>query len=460
MILWSREEVVHATGGHAGERFEARGVSIDSRTLEPGDLFIALSGPNHDGHRFVGAAFERGAAAALVAREVAAGGPLVRVPDTRRALEDLGRAARRRSRARRIAITGSVGKTGTKEALRELLARQKATHASAASHNNHWGVPLSLARLPRDAAFGVFEIGMNHAGEIRPLTALVQPHVALVTWVAGAHLGHFASEEEIARAKAELFEADPPPETVILPRDNPHFPQLAARARDCGAARILGFGVHDEAEWRLCAVRPDEQGSDIEVKAGGRRLVCRVGIPGRHWAHNAVGVLAAVHELGGDVERACRDLARLRPLPGRGRMLRIPVDDGVLRLIDDSYNANPASMRAAIALLGTLPGRRIAALGDMAELGMAAPSLHASLSEDLAAAEVAEVHTCGPLMRHLREALPARLRGCHAERAEELAAGIAPRLRAGDVLLVKGSLASGMVAVVERLSRLATEEEV
>ncbi len=455
--LWEASEVLAATCGRGPGGWRASGVSIDSRSLAAGDLFIALRGPRHDGHAFLADAFARGAAAALVAGEREAPGPLVAVDDTQRGLEALARAARVRSRARILALTGSVGKTGTKEALRRVLGIQAPTHASAASHNNHWGVPLSLARLPREAAFGVFEIGMNHAGEIRELVPLVRPHVVLVTWVAGAHLAYFADERAIAEAKAEIFEAGEPPECAVLPADNPHFPLLAERATAAGISRIVTFGTRAEADWRLLEADCGPQGSRVLATANGRRVAFEIGLPGRHWVSNALAVLAAVEALGADPERAAHALADLDALPGRGRRARLPVAGGSFLLLDESYNANPASMRAAIALLGLMPGRRLAALGDMAELGEDAPRLHAELAAPLAEAGVSSVFTCGPLMARLRDALPPERRGGHAEEAAGLGRLLRARLRPGDVLLVKGSLTSGMGSIVKELEAAAAE---
>ncbi len=455
--LWEASEVLAATCGRGPVGWRAGGVSIDSRSIAAGDLFVALRGPRHDGHAFLADAFARGAAAALVAGERTAPGPLVAVDDTQRGLEALARAARARSRARVLALTGSVGKTGTKEALRRVLAAQAPTHASAASHNNHWGVPLSLARLPADAAFGVFEIGMNHAGEIRELVPLVRPHVALVTWVTGAHLAYFESEKAIAEAKAEIFEAGDPSECAVLPRDNPHYALLAERAAAAGVGRILTFGAGEEADWRLVEAECGPRSSRVRAERGGERLEFEIALPGRHWVMNGLAVLAAVEALGADPIRAAAELGRIEALPGRGRRHRLPLGEGSLLLLDESYNANPASMRAAIAVLGLMPGRRLAALGDMAELGEDAARLHAELAGPLCEANVARVFTCGPLMAHLRDALPATRRGGHATDPQALCRRLREELEPGDVLLVKGSLASGMGSIVKELCTAAAE---
>jgi UDP-N-acetylmuramoyl-tripeptide--D-alanyl-D-alanine ligase len=461
MSLWHADEVLAAVGGSGPGGWRASGVSIDSRTLEPGDLFVALRGPRHDAHAFVADAFARGAAAAVVAAdaEISAAGPLVRVADTQQALEALGRAARDRSRARIVALTGSVGKTGTKEALRRVLGAQAPTHASAASHNNRWGVPLSLARMPADAAFAVFELGMNRPGEIRTLVAQVRPEVALVTWVAAAHIGFFPDEAAIARAKAEIFEVDPAPAVAVLPADNPHEPLLREVARRAGIRRILRFGNAPGCDVRLLGLRLHATGSEVEADVAGQPLGFRLAAPGRHWAMNTLAVLATVLALGADVGAAAAALAGFEPPSGRGRRLELALPEGgTVLLLDESYNANPESMRAALAVLALQPGRRIAVLGDMAELGDHAPGLHAGLAPAVEAAGPAEVHLCGAQMRHLYEVLPARLRGVLAPDAEALLPELRARLRPGDVVLVKGSNASKMARLVEALQRPAAED--
>jgi UDP-N-acetylmuramoyl-tripeptide--D-alanyl-D-alanine ligase len=329
------------------------------------------------------------------------------VPDTQAGLEALGRAGRARAEARIVGVTGSVGKTGTKEALRHVLAAQGSTHASAASYNNHWGVPLTLARLPRAAAYGVLELGMNHPGEIAALTRQARPHVALITLIAPAHLGHFASLDAIADAKAEIFEGLEPGGVAVLNRDDPQFERLRAGAGP-HAGRIATFGAERSADWRLLESRLDPDGSDVVAGFGGKRIAYRLGVPGRHWVANSLAVLAASEALGADVEAAAASLATLEPPAGRGRKRTIPIGGGEALLLDESYNANPVSMRAALELLGQMPGRRIAVLGDMLELGERGPDLHAGLAEAAQAAGVARVFCCGPLMESLFAALPTR----------------------------------------------------
>ena len=449
--LWTAEEVYQATAGCGSAGWWARGISIDSRTLRRGDLFVALRGPRHDAHDHLAEAFARGAVAAVVSREAEAAGPLVRVRDTLAALEDLARHRRAALDARVVAVTGSVGKTGSKEMLRALLARQAPTYASAKSHNNHWGVPLSLAATPHEVRFAVYELGMNRPGEIRRLVQPVRPHVVLITWIACAHLAFFPDEEAIARAKAEIFEATPPPEIAVLPRDNAHFERLRRLARELGVAEIRSFGSAPDADWRLLEAEWGAEESRLVIAAGDRPIRCRLSLAGRHWAMNAVGVLAAIEALGGDVEAAVAGLAELEAPAGRGRRLRVPVAGGELLLLDESYNANPASMRAALEVLGRQPGRRIAVLGDMAELGPRSPELHAALAAAVVEAEVARVFTCGVFMRELRAALPVERRAAHAASAAELLPALRRELRPGDVVLVKGSLASGMGRIVDAL---------
>lgn len=454
---WTAEAAAEATGGTITTAWRASGVSIDSRSLAPGDLFVALRGERHDGHAFVADALARGAAAAMVERRpegLAADAPLLLVRDTLEGLWALGRAGRARSAAGVVAVTGSVGKTGTKEALRHVLDRQGGCHASAASHNNHWGVPLTLARLPERVPWAVVEIGMNHAGEIRALVPLARPRVAVITAIAPAHIGNFADGiEGIARAKAEILEGLEPGGVAILPADSPQLPILLDAAQRVGVRRIVTFGEAPGADWRLIDARLFPDKSELEVERAGHRLRLGLGAPGAHWAGNALAVLAAVEALGADVERAAADLDSFAVPAGRGRQRSIPVPGGTVLLLDESYNANPASMKAAIALLGLQPGRRIAVLGDMLELGAEAPALHAALAEPLRAAGVARVFTCGPSMARLAEALPAELLGAHAEDSAALAPRVVEALRPGDVVLVKGSLGSRMARIVEALER-------
>jgi UDP-N-acetylmuramoyl-tripeptide--D-alanyl-D-alanine ligase len=451
--LWTAAEIGAATGGRPVGVWSVVGVAIDSREVQPGELFIALRGPNHDGHDFAAAALKRGAALLVDHRPegVPESAPMVLVADTMAALTALGVAGRARSRAKTAAITGSVGKTGTKEALRLALSVQGPTHASAASHNNHWGVPLSLARQPEDAAFAVYELGMNQPGEIDRLVRLVRPHVAVITAIEAAHLGFFPSLDAIADAKAEIFAGLEPGGSAVLPADSPHFERLAGRARAAGCQRILGFGTAAGAEARLLDLHLDEEGSAITMSLAGRELAFRIGAPGRHWASNALAVVAAAFALGADPERAAGALAAFCAPKGRGARHRILWQDGELTLIDESYNANPASVRAALGLLAAASGRKVAVLGDMLELGAEGPRLHAELAAAVDDARVDLVLTAGALMRHLHDALPVARRGAHVETADALGPVLAAVLRPGDTVLVKGSLGSRMGPVVDAL---------
>ncbi|MFO1189125.1 MAG: UDP-N-acetylmuramoyl-tripeptide--D-alanyl-D-alanine ligase [Alphaproteobacteria bacterium] len=458
--LWTAAEAALATGGQAQGTWRVHGVSIDSRSTAPGDLFVAVIGERNDGHRFINAAFERGAAAAMVSRvpeNLRPDAPLLVVADTRKGLVDLACAARTRTRARVAAVTGSVGKTGTKEGLFLALSALAPTHASQGNLNNDWGAPLSIARLPAETAFAVFELGMNHAGEIAALTRLVRPDVAVITAVTAAHTEFFSSLDAIADAKAEVFLSEPPPGTAILNRDSAYFERLAGAAKRAGIGRILGFGAHTAADVRLIDHRPDETGATVETLVLGHSMTYRLGARPRHWAINSTAILAAVHALGADVERAAAALADWQEVEGRGRRFRVTVGDGSFLVIDESYNASPAAMEAAIAELGaTQPGpggRRIAVLGDMLELGAIAEECHARLAGPLLAASVDRVLTAGPLMARLRDSLPERLRGLHGPNGEALALLIVSGVRANDVVLVKGSHSLKMHAVVDALRR-------
>jgi UDP-N-acetylmuramoyl-tripeptide--D-alanyl-D-alanine ligase len=452
--LWTAAEAAHASGGTTELDWTATGVSIDSRSLEPGDLFVALRGPHHDGHDFVGQAFERGAAAAMIDRDISeqpALEPVLRVGDTLAGLTGLGAYARQRGQARVVAVTGSVGKTGTKEALRLALGACGATFASAGSLNNQWGVPLSLARMPPEAAYAVFELGMNHPGEIAVLTRLVRPHIAVITTVAPAHLGFFRSEDEIADAKAEIFLGLEPGGAAILNRDNSHYPRLAAVAA-VGAAKILSFGANPEAAIRLldCVLEP--HGSTVEADAAGQRVRFRLNIPGRHWVMNSLAVLGAAIAAGCDPQYAAAALAGLDALPGRGRRHELPWLGGTLTLIDESYNASPAAVAAALAVLGAAApgpgGRRVAVLGDMLELGDAAPGLHRELAAPLAAAEVDRVFLVGDAMAALHAALPRHRRGGWWASSEAAIPDLLDFLKPGDVVTVKGSYSVRMSRIV------------
>ena len=446
MSLWTSADAEAATLGKASAPFAVSGLSIDTRSLKPGDLFVALKGVR-DGHDFVQAAFDAKAGAALVAHDVKASGPLLTVAHTQRGLEDLGIAGRARARARVIAVTGSAGKTTTQEILRLCFDALGKTHASAASHNNQWGVPLSLACLPPDADYGVFEIGMNHFGEIRALTGMVRPHLAIITAIAPAHLEFFGSCEAIADAKSEIFERLEPGGAALIPADSAYAARLDARARQARVSVLAHFGTAAGNEAQLVSHEPDGEGLRLKANIFGTRVDVRVGAPGGHIAANAVASLGAVALLGGDVLNAAAALRNFTALAGRGARFEAR---GV-EIIDESYNANPASMAAALMLLKAAPGRRIAVLGDMLEMGVGGPAHHAGLAQSVANADVDLVFAAGPLMRALWDVLPSERRGAWAENSDELKARVLAALAPGDTVLVKGSNGSRMSRIVEAL---------
>jgi UDP-N-acetylmuramoyl-tripeptide--D-alanyl-D-alanine ligase len=452
-VLWTASDALAATQGHAlgGQTWHASGISIDTRTLKKGDLFVALKGEANDGHAHVADAFAKGAAAALVSHAMEHG-PGILVSDTLAALGALGAAARLRCDARRVAVTGSVGKTGTKEALAHALAAQAPTHAAVASFNNHIGVPITLARMPKASRYGVFEVGMNHAGEIDPLVRLVRPHVAMVTTVEAVHAENFPDGiAGVAAAKAEIFAAGG--ETAVLPRDNPFFDFLAARAKTNGFARTVSFGEQAGADARLVDWHAEAAGSRAKIVLQGRALDFAIGAPGKHWALNLAGALLALAALGADTDAAAASFASIAPPKGRGAQHRVTRADGTqFLLVDDSYNASPPSMRASFAVLGAIKAaRRVAVLGDMLELGPQSPALHAGLAPAIVEAGIGRVYCCGPNMARLYEALPASLRGAHAADSAALEPLVLAAIKAGDAVVVKGSLGSRMGRIVAAL---------
>ncbi len=466
--LWSAGEAASATGGVAHGDWQVTGVSIDTRTMVPGDLFVALKDVR-DGHDFVAQALAGGAGAALVSRVpngLAQGAPLLVVDDVQAALEALGRAARARSDARVVAVTGSVGKTTTKEMLATILSAQGRTHASVASYNNHWGVPLTLARMPQDTEFAVIEIGMNHPGEIAPLARQARPHVALVTTVAAAHLEAFESVEGIAAEKAALFDGLEPDGCAICNADIAQAGILTAKATERGA-RIITFGQNGK-DFTLDDVQLSDATTVAQARAHGDKLLFKLATPGRHFAMNALGALAAAEALGADLVRAALSLGPWAPYRGRGTRELICLDpvetDLSLELIDDAYNANPTSMAAALEVLAAAPvrdgtgrigkGRRIAFLGDMKELGPEAKALHAGLADLPAMQAIDTVHCIGPLMRSLHEALPAEKRGAWSETSAEMAQSLRRRLDSGDVVMAKGSLSMGLARIVDAIRKM------
>jgi UDP-N-acetylmuramoyl-tripeptide--D-alanyl-D-alanine ligase len=457
--LWTAAEIAAATGGTAHGDFAANNVTFDSREVIGGELFLALKGAATDGHRFLPQVIARGASGVVVSEPLDA--PHVRVADTTKALLDLGAAARDRAGdALRLGITGSVGKTGVKEAIRAALTRfaPDVVHASVKSYNNHTGVPLSLARMPRDTRFGVFEMGMNHSGEIASLTTQVRPHVAVITWVASAHIENFANEEGIADAKGEIFAGLMPGGTAIIPHDSRHRERLIAHARP-HAAKIITFGLDDGADVvaERFVLHPDC--SCVTARVGDHRLTFKVGLAGRHWVGNALAVLAAVDAAGGDLALAGLALAEMGDLPGRGQRLRVEAGAGSAVVIDESYNANPASMAASLAVLGEIApagqGRRLALLGGMRELGADSDRFHAELAPHIVAAGVSGIILVGNEMKPLAAALARSLEVMHVADAEAALAELDRWLGADDVLLVKGSNGIRLGSVVQSLKERA-----
>jgi UDP-N-acetylmuramoyl-tripeptide--D-alanyl-D-alanine ligase len=459
-VLWSEAELSAALGASPSAPLSAcvTGVSIDSRSLVAGDLFFAIKGDAHDGHDHVARAFEAGASAAIASRErahgLAAFGPAFAVDDTLKAMERLGVAARERSKAKIVAVTGSVGKTTAKEMLRPMLSACGLTHASAASYNNHWGVPLTLARMPANARFGVIEMGMNHAGEITPLTRMARPHAAFVTTIAPVHIEYLGSIEAIADAKAEIFLGLEPHGTAVLNRDAPQFERLMKAAASRGAG-VLSFGRGADCYAQLLAIEAIDGGSRVRVRILGRDLAFELGAPGVHMAENALGALLAAEALGGDLDVCAAALRGFSPQKGRGERFLLATPDGPATVIDESYNANPASMRAALKLLAAAnpgpKGRRIAVIGDMLELGPKAVAMHAELAADLSANKVDLLFGAGPLTRALYDAAPASMRAAWTERSSDLTDEVARALRGGDIAMVKGSNGSRMGPLVAAL---------
>ncbi|CAN5147005.1 UDP-N-acetylmuramoylalanyl-D-glutamyl-2,6-diaminopimelate--D-alanyl-D-alanine ligase [soil metagenome] len=449
--LWTSDAIAVATGGVASAPFEVTGVAFDSREIGAGDLFLAMPGDVTDGHRFVDGAFARGAAGAIVSQAVAH--PHVLVADVAVALNALGVASRARTAAKVAGVTGSVGKTGTKEALAAALGRLPHTrlHRSVKSYNNHTGVPLSLSRMPEDSDFAVFEMGMNHAGELAALTRMVRPHVAIITAIAPAHIEFFASEEAIADAKAEIFQGLEPGGTAIIPFDSPHHDRLARHARDLGV-RVVTFGMGAGADVRAREAMPTAGGTLITAMLPEAELCFTVGQSGDHWVSNALAVIAAVQALGGDLAAAGLALAELEGLAGRGARLTIRAGDETALLIDESYNANAASMVATLAVLGSENAtRRIAVLGEMRELGRESERLHAAIAEPLLAANVDFALLVGPGMAALGKALEGRVEFRHVADAAAARDFIETFIAPGDAILVKGSNGVGLSALVDAL---------
>lgn len=457
-ILWTAEEAAKAVDGTPFGEWACTGISIDSRTVEKGDLFIAIKGPSFDGHKFVRNALKAGACAAIVSQrptDCREDDNLLLVKNTTRALEDLGRASRARTNARVVGVTGSVGKTGVKEALASVLSKQGKTHATVGNLNNHFGLPLTLARMPRDCAYAVLELGMNHAGELSDLSKMATPDVGVITTVAAAHLEHFNSEAEIADAKCEIFDGLQKGGSAILNADNVHYERMMQNCRDKGVENILTFGT-DTADFQALHFEPATRGKGMNISADldGTRLDYCVAHNGKHWVHNSLAVLASVKALGGDIVQAAEDLNALSQLKGRGAVHTVDLKHGTIRVIDESYNANDASMRAALDVLSHQDGRRIAVLGDMLELGEDEADIHRNLVD--ACDRIDLVFTCGPLMKHLHQALPSEKRGAHASDAEHLGALVVQAIQPGDVVSIKSSRGSRTDMVLDALLDLQT----
>ncbi|SBV99859.1 putative UDP-N-acetylmuramoyl-tripeptide--D-alanyl-D-alanine ligase [uncultured Alphaproteobacteria bacterium] len=458
--LWTSAELEKVLKAKAGARFDVAGVSIDSRSVGEGDLFVALAGPSHDGHAFVADAFAAGAAAALVHADGAYPGPTIRVEDTLAALSTLGAAGRTRAaRTKVVGVTGSVGKTGTKEMLGAILADQGATHISRGSHNNHWGVPLTLARLPRDSVYAVQEMGMNHTGELAALTRIARPDVAVITTVGPAHLEHFGDLAAIVAAKCEIFEGLTSGGTAVLPADHAFFGTMESAAKAAGAANVITFGAAESADLRLLSARVVALETRVEAEIGGQAVEFSLPFIGRHWAMNSLAALGAAIAAGADPARAIETLSAIRVPDGRGAITEVATDGGAFVLLDESYNANPQSLEAAIDALAAIAnvrqmygtGRAIAVLGDMFELGPTARALHRQVAQQLAAREVDRLFACGELMRSAYDAAPDAMRAAFADDAAALVAPLAAEIRPGDIVMIKGSHGMRMDRIVAAL---------
>ena len=455
-VLFTTDEILAATGGRlVGSVGPVTGVSIDSREVGQGNLFVAIRGDRFDGHDFVVGALDAGATAALISEERAAGLPqdrLIVVPDALQGLRDLARAARARSRAQVVAVTGSAGKTTTKEAIRVVCEAAGQTHASIKSFNNHWGVPLTLARLPRKAEFGVFELGMNHAGEIAPLAQLVRPHVAVVTTVAAAHLEFFDSVAAIARAKAEIFTGLEPGGTALLNADHQHV-EILSEAAEAVGARVVRYGFAEEADWRIGEVRQSGESQIVEVGHRGESIRLHLAVSGRHMVANAVAALATADLFGISREIAVTALARFSAPEGRGQAIRLGPPEKPLLLLDESYNANAASMAAALDVFGNVvppAGRKVLVLGDMLELGREGPALHAALKDRVIASGADDIYLVGTAIGALAQALGPRV-SAHATAVDEVADRLVDALAYGDAVMIKGSNGVRLGGLVKRL---------
>lgn len=454
--LWTSADAEKATGGKNTCKWKATGVSIDSRKIEPGDLFIAIKGDNFDGHDFVKDALKKGAAAAIVTHipeGVGKDAPLLVVKYIMSALQDLARFSRARIKGKIIGVTGSVGKTSTKEMLAAAFKGQGKVYFTEGNLNNHFGLPLSLARMPANTDFGIFEIGMNHPGEITPLSKLARPHVAIITTVEAVHLEFFKSVEEIADAKAEIFAAMGKKETVVLNFDNPHYKRLQSSAKNAGIKKIISFGIKKGADFRMDSYSEVAGKAVIKLDANGDVMNYKLGIASKHQALNSAGVLAVVQAAGGDVTKAAKNLGKIEAKAGRGKSYDINYDGKSIAIIDDCYNASPASVSAALDNLGArkVNGRKIAVLGDMFELGDNAPELHKGLSKKIIDNNIDLLFTAGELSLNLYNAVPEKIKGGTAANSSDLGKVLAKSLKTGDVILVKGSRGMKMENLIKFL---------
>ncbi len=461
-VIWTAQEVADALGLAMKTSWSATGVSIDSRSVAVGDLFIAITGPAHDGHRFVVEALEKGAVGAIIhcdpgqlTEDSGLADRMIEVADTLVGMQQLAAHARERSAARIIAVTGSVGKTGSKEILKLLLSDQGRTAATEGNLNNHWGLPLSLARMPKDTEFGIFEMGMNHVGEIRPLSLIASPDVSLITTVEMVHSEFFDSVEQIAESKAEIFAGFKSDSVAVLNIDNPMFDILKTIAGRSGAQTVRTFGCHQDADFRLILAESGNTHCRVQANIHARPVSFEIGMPGKHWALNAMGVLACIEAVGANVEQAIARLKDMHGLKGRGEFHEVKIDGGRFVLVDESYNASPISMTAAIETLGQMSvsgkGRRIVVLGDMLELGDEAEKCHGNLINPLLKSGIDLVFTAGQYMARLWDALPADMRGGHAMTSQNLSPLVTSAVRPDDIVMVKGSLGSKTGMIVDDL---------
>lgn len=456
-VLWTDREAAKATDGTPFGEWNVTGISIDSRNIDKGDLFIAIKGPSFDGHNYVLAALKAGASAAVVShipKDCRKHDNLLLVHDTTKALEDLGHAARARSNAKIIAVTGSVGKTGVKEALASALSQQGKTHATIGNLNNHFGLPLTLARMPKDCDYAVLELGMNHAGELTPLSNMAKPHAAIITTIASAHLEHFDSVADIARAKCEIFAGLDKDGIAILNADNDYFDLMKTAASE---HTIYSFGQSETADFKALSADVTPFGSHIQADLSGQVLDYTIAHSGKHWINNSLAVLAGIKALSADVAKAAHHLEHLTQLKGRGAVHEIDIHGGSIHVIDESYNANEASMRAALDVLSHQNGRKLAVLGDMLELGPDEVAIHKGLAS--ACDKIDLVFTCGSLMKHLNAALPAEKRAAHASSSEHLAPLVVQSVRPGDVISIKSSRGSRTDLVLDALVDLDVKKE-